>query len=108
MLSAIRCGAPTAPTNGRVVGYSYNYEDNVTVECGPGFYLEGSHLLSCTRDGIWVGNMDDSPICVGKLLVAITEPSFFQSVVDMKILLLQTGISFTKREKILFFPQGFG
>ena len=62
---AIRCSAPIAPTNGRIMGYSYNYGDNVTVECGPGLYLQGSGILSCTREATWVGNQDDSPICIG-------------------------------------------
>ncbi len=68
VIVGISCGTPPAPTNGRIIGYSFAYQDNVTVQCGPGHYLHGSHMLTCKRDGSWAGNVEDSPICVGALL----------------------------------------
>ncbi len=64
--SAVDCGQPRRPENGKLNGAAYKYQDTVGVECGPGFYLVGADTLTCNGNADWeVPNSGEYPECAG-------------------------------------------
>ena len=61
--SAIDCGDPGTPTNGRKQGENYGYNSVVFFECDGNFELRGSASIRCNEDAEWT---EDIPQCVGR------------------------------------------
>ncbi|XP_053523947.1 membrane cofactor protein-like isoform X3 [Artibeus jamaicensis] len=70
----VKCQYPVLE-NGRLVsgaGTKFYYKATVTVECLPGFHLEGSGRISCGRNSIWEPKM---PKCIKVSTPVITKPT---------------------------------
>ncbi|NXF09637.1 C4BPA protein, partial [Smithornis capensis] len=51
----VKCENPTVKNGRKISGFgpSYGYKDSVQFECDPGYYLEGSALITCKEDSAW-------------------------------------------------------
>ncbi|XP_066289116.1 P-selectin-like [Branchiostoma lanceolatum] len=55
---AVQCATPMAPENGALSpegADSFDYKDEVTFSCNPGYDLEGSSSVTCQADNEWSG-----------------------------------------------------
>ena len=65
--SAIDCGDPGNPENGRrILQGGTTFQSNVTYECDPGFSLVGVSFRTCRADGTWSGSQ---PSCTRKYIL---------------------------------------
>ncbi|XP_063994064.1 sushi, von Willebrand factor type A, EGF and pentraxin domain-containing protein 1-like [Diachasmimorpha longicaudata] len=58
----IHCGFPGYFPRGRIVGSTYDFNDEVVYACAVGYDLRGNPHRVCGADGRWTGR---PPICVG-------------------------------------------
>ncbi|CAH1270697.1 CSMD1 [Branchiostoma lanceolatum] len=52
----VQCSPPSAPENGALSpegATSYDYQDEVTFSCNPGYELDGATSVTCQADGEW-------------------------------------------------------
>ncbi len=63
---AVICDPYGTISNGRINGAEHGYNKTLIVQCAPGYYLEGAATLRCSGEGTWMGDVDDSPLCIGK------------------------------------------
>lgn len=61
-VSAVFCGDPGTPAEGRLNGKSFTYRSEVSFQCRPPFILIGSSRRFCQADGTWSGIQ---PTCIG-------------------------------------------
>lgn len=64
-VSAVFCGDPGTPAEGRLNGKSFTYRSEVSFQCRPPFILIGSSKRFCQADGTWSGIQ---PTCIGNKL----------------------------------------
>ena len=63
--SAVDCGDPGTPTNGKHTLSSTTYSFVVTYTCDEGYILQGSNSRTCQSNGEWSGSV---PQCTRKLV----------------------------------------
>lgn len=69
--SAITCGHPGNPANGRTNGSEFNLNDVVNFTCNRGYVLSGSARAQCRLNGQWSSSL---PVCKGHQLSYTTSP----------------------------------
>lgn len=69
--SAITCGHPGNPANGRTNGSEFNLNDVVNFTCNRGYMLSGSARAQCRLNGQWSSTL---PVCKGHQLSYTTSP----------------------------------
>lgn len=69
--SAITCGHPGNPANGRTNGSEFNLNDVVNFTCNRGYVLSGSARAQCRLNGQWSSLL---PVCKGHQLSYISSP----------------------------------
>lgn len=69
--SAITCGHPGNPANGRTNGSEFNLNDVVNFTCNRGYVLSGSARAQCRLNGQWSSTL---PVCKGHQLSHTTSP----------------------------------
>ena len=57
-----KCQAPIPPKNGRVVGDSYKFEDEVQFVCDAGYELEGPSSVQCLASHAWSAQPSCRPV----------------------------------------------
>lgn len=60
--SAITCGHPGNPANGRTNGSEFNLNDVVNFTCNRGYILSGNARAQCRLNGQWSSPL---PVCKG-------------------------------------------
>lgn len=60
--SAITCGHPGNPANGRTNGSEFNLNDVVNFTCNRGYVLSGNARAQCRLNGQWSSPL---PVCKG-------------------------------------------
>lgn len=83
--SAITCGHPGNPANGRTNGSEFNLNDVVNFTCNRGYVLSGSARAQCRLNGQWSSTL---PVCKGHQLSHTTSP-------ETQIFLLMLMLWFT-------------
>lgn len=61
--TAITCGHPGNPANGRTNGSEFNLNDVVNFTCNTGYLLHGASRAQCRMNGQWSNPL---PLCKGK------------------------------------------
>lgn len=67
-LSAITCGHPGNPGNGRTNGTEFNLNDVVNFTCNRGYILSGNARAQCRLNGQWSSPL---PVCKGLVHIFI-------------------------------------
>ncbi|RXG68519.1 Sushi, von Willebrand factor type A, EGF and pentraxin domain-containing protein 1 [Armadillidium vulgare] len=64
----VSCDSPPKLLNGKILGNSFKFSDQIIYECNEGYNINGNNMLTCDENGNWIG---DVPSC---LIVNCTKP----------------------------------
>ena len=67
-LSAVSCGDPGSPVNGKREGWLFQFGNTVNFTCLPGYELEGPKTRTCLANQTW---SETQPICKRKIIYLV-------------------------------------
>ena len=65
-VTAVSCGDPGSPSNGKRDGWLFQYNNTVSFKCSPGYVLEGPKTRTCLANQTW---SEAQPICKRKMTI---------------------------------------